>query len=408
MTVRTLEPPAALEPPVPEPSAPERLSPLDAEHRALGAVFTGFNGWRMPVRYSSDLAEHRAVRQAAGLFDVSHMAVLEVSGTGAGALLDSALSVRISALQAGRAKYALLLTEGGGILDDLICYRLDAERHLLVANAGNREAVAACLRTLAEAAPGAIVADRSEDTAILALQGPHAEQILRATPGLLAGEPASLGFYRAREGVFVSGGRRHPVLVARTGYTGEDGFELLLDVEAGVALWRALLAAGTPLGLLPAGLAARDSLRLEAGMPLYGHELGLDVHPGRLPLAHALSLDEGRAFPGRAAVAAGPGHGARLLVGLAGHGRRAARAGHAVLREAGGEQIGRVSSGTLSPSLGHPIAMAFVDPELARPGTPVTVDVRGSAEPFRVTVLPFYRRPARRRLGALAPAGAGR
>ncbi len=390
--------------------APERFSPLDAQHRALGASFTSFGGWQMPIRYSSDLAEHHAVRQDAGLFDISHMGVLSVRGAGAGAFLDRVVSARVSALAEGQAKYALLLTEAGGVVDDLIVYRLAGDRYLIVANAGNRQAVAGVIGALGASVPDVAFDDISDEHALLALQGPRSREALAATAGVDAGDLGSLGYYRAREGSFTADGAEHRLLVARTGYTGEDGFELILAASAGAALWRALLAAGEAFGVVPCGLAARDSLRLEAGMPLYGHELGLETHPGQLPLGRAVTLDEGRAFRGRGAVEAGVPSSSRVLVGLAGEGRRAARAGYAVVsarpvrpdqasaqdassRTASGETVGIVTSGVLSPTLGHPIAMAFVDRALAEPGTRLAVDVRGTPIPFTVTTLPFYTRP---------------
>lgn len=385
-----------------------RSTPLRERHEALGATFTDFGGWSMPVRYTSDLAEHHAVRQAAGLFDISHMAELLVTGSHAAAFLDYALAGRISAMKVGRAKYSLVLSEDGGIVDDVIVYRTGENWFLVVANAGNRDAVAAAFAKRAERAPvpaafhaapeegtrvfgtvaGADVArieDVSDQLALLAVQGPRAQRIVAETVGLdVTGVAlADLGYYAWTQGVFQDA----PVLVARTGYTGEDGFELLVPNALAVALWDAVTDAGAPHGLVPAGLAARDTLRLEAGMPLYGHELSLDVRPAQAGLGRVVASDKDD-FVGKGACEPAPG--APVLVGLVAEGRRAGRAGYAVLD--GDRPVGEVTSGALSPTLGHPVAMAFVPPALSTPGTHLFLDVRGTAVPATVTALPFYRR----------------
>ncbi|WP_309068065.1 glycine cleavage system aminomethyltransferase GcvT [Microbacterium sp.] len=367
-----LETPAGEEP---------RETPLRGEHDALGASFTDFGGWLMPVRYSSDLAEHHAVRQAAGLFDISHMGELLVEGPGAGEFLDHALAGAISAVPIGRAKYTMILAEDGGILDDLIVYRLEDEAFLVIANAGNRETVA---RALTDRVAGfdATVEDQSDDYALIALQGPAAERILAAVAQLTDVLPALSGVRNYAWGsAFFEG---EPLLIARTGYTGEDGFELLVPVAHAAALWRALLAAGEPHGLVPAGLAARDTLRLEAGMPLYGHELSRDIVPAQAGLGRVIPAGK-TGFVGEHA----PRADARVLIGLSAEGRRAGRAGYGVYR--GDALVGEITSGALSPTLGHPIAMAFVDPDAAH-ATDLTIDIRGTRIPASVTDLPFYRR----------------
>jgi aminomethyltransferase len=365
----------------------DRTSPLHDIHVAAGASFTDFAGWRMPVRYTSDLAEHHAVRRAAGLFDISHMANLPVRGAGAAAFLDGALTVNASAMRTGAARYALALTEDGGIIDDLIVYRLGETEFSVVANAGNRFAVVDALRDrLADADADAELSDETEQTAILAVQGPAAQAILERA-GL--SDAAALTYYSAVPSVLAG----LDVVVARTGYTGEDGFELYVTAGDAPALWAALAAAGAPHGLVPAGLAARDTLRLEAGMPLYGHELSLDVQPAQAGLAR-VAPPKGKSadFVGRSAVEARPAADARVLVGLAAEGRRAGRAGYPVL--SGDAVMGEVTSGALSPTLGHPIAMAFVDPAASAPGTILDLDVRGTRVPATVTNLPFYKRKA--------------
>src|SRR5690606_18856046 len=234
------------------------------------------------------------------------------------------------------------------------------------------------------------VTDVSEATALIAVQGPRALEILEATEGLavLDGQQefSDLKYYWSTGATFGGG----TVFVARTGYTGEDGFELYVDTAAAEALWRALLTAGEPRGLIPAGLASRDTLRLEAGMPLYGHELGRDILPAQAGLARVVHFTKEGDFVGRAAAEAGPAEGARVLVGLSSEGRRAGRAGYGVF--AGDTAVGEVTSGALSPTLGVPIAMAFVDPQYSEPGTVLDLDVRGTRIPATVTALPFYTR----------------
>ncbi|MDO9398442.1 MAG: glycine cleavage system aminomethyltransferase GcvT [Herbiconiux sp.] len=369
------------------PEVPPRYSPLHEAHLAAGASFTDFAGWQMPVRYSSDLAEHHAVRTAAGLFDLSHMAEFRVEGAEAGAFLDEAFAGRLSAIEPGQAKYSLLLAESGGIVDDVVVYRTGEEQFLVVANASNREPVAVALEERVAGFDTALV-DVSDETALVAVQGPNARAVLERASGLTVEGLDGLRYYRAVPATFDG----VPVLLARTGYTGEDGFELYLAPDAAPALWDALRAAGEGLDLVPAGLASRDTLRLEAGMPLYGHELGLDTLPaqaglGRVPVMAKTS------FVGRAALEAGVPEGARVLVGLVGEGRRAARAGYEVYADAESTvPVGVITSGALSPTLGHPIAMAAVDPALAEPGTELSADIRGSRLAYRTTPLPFYRR----------------
>jgi aminomethyltransferase len=368
-----------------------RRTVLYDRHEALGASFTDFGGWLMPVRYSSDLAEHHAVRQAAGLFDISHMAEFDVRGPAAAAFLDYALAGRMSALVDDQAKYSLVLAPSGGIVDDVIVYRHGAEHFLVIANAGNRDAVA---EAFADRAGGfdVVVTDETEQTALIAVQGPKAAEILAAVAGL--GEYSTpidaQKYYRMAHAVFRSPGAEPvTVHVARTGYTGEDGFELVVPVPVAGALWDALLTAGDPLGLVPAGLAARDTLRLEAGMPLYGHELNLEVVPAQAGLGRVVAADKDD-FVGKAGLEDAASADARVLIGLVSEGRRAGRAGYAVYD--GETAVGEITSGALSPTLGHPIALAFVDPGVSAPGTGLSLDVRGTRIPATVTAPPFYRR----------------
>jgi aminomethyltransferase len=377
-----------------DPQAPQlRRTPLTSVHENLGAMLTGFAGWLMPLRYGSEAAEHNAVRTAAGLFDLSHMGEIMVTGPGAAAALDYALVGQPSALAPGRARYTMICAPDGGILDDLIVYRLAEDEFLVVANAANTDVVTTALTDRAGA--GAQVTDRTEDYALIALQGPNASAIL--TP-LTDADLAAVKYYASYPAT-VAG---HPVLLARTGYTGEDGFELFTGPEDAERIWAALTEAGAGHGLIPAGLAARDTLRLEAGMPLYGNELGRELTPYDAGLGRVVKLDKPGDFVGRAALeeraGATPG---RELVGLVSRTRRVPRHGYDVLWA--GTACGKVTSGAPSPTLGKPIAMAYVEPrvaELARqaeqdgkPGQ-LAIDVRGSAEPADLVPLPFYRRPA--------------
>ena len=390
-----------------------RPTPLHDEHVALGATLVPFAGWSMPLRYSSDVAEHTAVRTAAGLFDLSHMGEISVEGPDAGAFLDYALVGALTTLRVLGARYTMLCASDGGVLDDLIVYRLADqpvgpdradERYLVVANAANYDVVLAALRERADGFDVRL-GDDSAATALVAVQGPAALAVVEAVDGLAVTDadpqgstPAALKYYACLPVRFQGADG----LLARTGYTGEDGFEFFVPAGAAVGLWRALLAAGQDHGLVPAGLSARDSLRLEAGMPLYGHELDRTTNPQDAGLGRAVRLDkvdaEGEPLPfvGREALESrAHAPGARRLVGLRGLGRRAARAGYPVLASAepGAPQIGQVTSGAPSPTLGYPIAMAYVTPERSAEGTEVAVDVRGRPEPFRVVPLPFYRRP---------------
>lgn len=362
-----------------------RYTPLRERHEALGATFTDFGGWQMPVRYTSDLAEHRAVREAAGIFDISHMAEFTVRGASAAAYLDFALAGRLSAMTVGKAKYSLLLTADGGIVDDVIVYRLADDDFLVISNAGNRDAVREALTARVEGFD-VTVEDVSDAYGLIAVQGPVSEAILAATDAITdVSVPWAEQKYYAWASATFNG---KPLLLARTGYTGEDGFELLVDAADAASLWDALVAAGAEHGLVAAGLAARDSLRLEAGMPLYGNELSREIRPAQAGLGRVVVADKDD-FVGKGAHV--PADDARVLVGLTAEGRRAGRAGYPVVL-ADGTVVGEITSGALSPTLGHPIAMAYVDPSAAAEGTELFLDVRGTKIPATRTALPFYRR----------------
>ncbi|MEP7025292.1 MAG: glycine cleavage system aminomethyltransferase GcvT [Actinomycetota bacterium] len=389
-------------------SQPKR-TPLTAVHERLGATLTDFAGWLMPLRYGSELAEHKSVRSAAGLFDLSHMGEISVTGQDAAAALDYSLVGDMSGLAPGRARYTVICAPDGGVLDDLIVYRLGDSEFLVVANASNAPAVYDELRQRASRY-SATVTDRTQDYALVAIQGPAAAGILAS---LTDTELGSVRYYTGHA-ANVAG---HKVLLARTGYTGEDGFELFTRPEDAEPLWAALTEAGTPSGLEPAGLAARDTLRLEAGMALYGNELGPETTPFDAGLGRVVKFSKPGDFVGRAALAELDGAPPRqVLTGLTLGSRRVPRHGYTVLWD--GQPCGTVTSGAPSPTLGKPIAMAYLDPAVAQQAQDsvaagnspaagdstaasdgatagrLAVDIRGRAEPATIVPLPFYRRPA--------------
>ena len=384
----------------------ENYTALYEEHKKLGASFTDFGGWQMPLKYSSELAEHHAVRNAAGLFDLSHMGEVWITGPDAAAFLDYALVGKISAMSVGKAKYSLICQEDGGIIDDLITYRRPAaadaagngtDQFLVVPNAGNAVVVAAALAERA-AKFDVVVEDASARTSLIAVQGPKAEGILlRLVPAAQHELVTGLKYYAAVEVPFLVAGAAKDLLLARTGYTGEDGFEIFVDNDDAAALWQAIAAVADEGELVPAGLACRDSLRLEAGMPLYGNELSREGNPYAAGLGPVVSLAKEGDFVGRAALEALKAGGAgstsgRKLVGLKGLGRRAGRGHYPVLKD--GAVVGEVTSGQPSPTLGYPVALAYVDVEHSEVGTALDIDLRGKAERFEVVALPFYKRTA--------------
>jgi aminomethyltransferase len=360
-------------------------TPLTEVHRELGARLIEFGGWLMPVQYSSILEEHRAVRERVGLFDLSHMGELHVEGPDAGAALAAALVTNPPSLAVGRAQYSMICMPDGGVIDDLIVYRLAESRFLVVANAGNAATVS---DTLAERLGRfkAVLDDRSLATGLLAVQGPLAAGVLGPLTDV---DLEALRYYAIAEGA-VAG---IAALVARTGYTGEDGFEVFVDSDRTAELWSILLAAVRSADGLPVGLGARDTLRLEAGMPLYGNELDLQTTPYEAGLGRVVKLDKPGDFVGRAALEKVARDGpSRKLVGLIVEGRGIARHGHPLW--VGERRTGIVTSGTQSPTLGVPIAMGYVAPGDAEPGTVVDVEIRAARVPARVVALPFYRRQA--------------
>ena len=355
-----------------------RVSPVHEQHVRAGAKFAAFGGWSMPLEYAGAgvLAEHMAVRTAVGLFDVSHLGKARVSGPGAAAFVNSCLTADLGKIVPGQAQYTLICNQDGGVVDDLIAYLVSPELVFLVPNAANGAEVVGLLA--AAAPPGITVADEHDDHAVLAVQGPNADSVL-AGAGLPAGHPY-MSFLRTES----SGA---PVIVCRTGYTGERGYELVAPAQAAPALWDTLLEAGQPYGLQPAGLGARDTLRTEMGYPLHGQDLSPVITPVQARLGWAVGWKK-ESFFGSAALRAEKEAGpARLLRGLRAVGRGIPRPGM-VVRDAGGSEVGAVTSGTFSPTLKTGIALALLRRDLVE-DTVVTVDVRSRREEFVVTRPPF-------------------
>lgn len=353
-------------------------------HVDLGARLVPFGGWDMPVQYSGIINEVRAVRTAAGLFDVSHMGRLYLSGPQAGPFLDRMLTGSATNLRVGRARYCLICNEAGGVIDDTIFYRLDDDRYLLIPNAGNRPVVVDWFNQwiTAEFAGGVAMEDRTAETGLIALQGPGTAALLDTLCNLDDGAPpSSLRFFTWGDGTFQ--GRR--VFVGRTGYTGEDGFELSMSNEDAAPVWNDLVAAGA----LPCGLGARDVLRLEAGLPLHGHEIDPQTSPIEAGLERFVRR-EGN-YLGQPVLSAQREQGTeRKLVGLTLPGRSAPRAEYPILAQ--GQEVGRITSGSFSPTLDTSIAMGYVLAGYAEPGTTLDVDIRGRAAAAEVVPLPFYTR----------------
>lgn len=365
-------------------------TPLCRWHEAHGGRMVDFAGWRMPVQYASIVEEHLATRQAAGMFDVSHMGRLSITGPAAITWLESLLTRTVAGIDVGRCRYTLI-TNDESILDDaLVSREADAAdgtpRLSLVVNASNRERVVAWLRSQLPGS-GVTLTDNTLDTAMIAVQGPRAVEIVC---GLCPVEDAAriggLAAYTATRATIAG----QPAAVSRTGYTGEDGVEIVVAASGAAALWEAIHSAGLPHGLRACGLGARDTLRLEAGMPLYGHELREDSDPFALGLGLGITL-EGRSFPGsdrfRAMQAKPP---RQVRVGLVFDSKRTAREGYPVV--SGDRQVGVVTSGSFAPTVGTAVAMALIDREIAQPGTAVDVLIRDARQAGRVAPLPLYRR----------------
>ena len=358
-------------------------TPLYDWHASHGGRMVDFAGWSMPVQYASIVAEHHATRKALGMFDVSHMGRLRFDGPAAADFLDCLVTRSVRDLKPGRVRYALVTNDSGGILDDVLVYHLrDAALqpyYLMVVNAANRTKILDWTKPRLAKAADVRLTDATLDWAMIAVQGPTA---IAATQPLVDADISRLKYYQAGE-TLVAG---HGGIVSRTGYTGEDGCELIVGAAAALGVWQTLIAAGGTA----AGLGARDTLRLEAAMPLYGHELTEDINPYQAGLAFAVDL-EGRTFPGRDALAKAKNDPRQpRRIGLELEGKRPAREGNAIFQQ--GHRIGQITSGTVSPTLGRPIAMGYVEPEAATPNQQLQVDIRGQLLGARVVALPFYRR----------------
>ena len=366
-------------------------TPLTSWHAQHGGRLVDFAGWSMPVQYNSIVAEHNAVRQAVGLFDVSHMGRIRFNGNGAAEFLDSILTRGAKDMPLGAIRYSLICNEAGGILDDVLLYHLqtpDGRRYyMLVVNACSRDRIVRWIDQHLQSFTGELeVLDRTAETAMIAVQGPRAMEL--AQP-LVEADLTKLKYYHG----VVTQHLGRPCTVSRTGYTGEDGVELIVRADDALATWNNLLLAGRDMGIEACGLGARDTLRLEAAMPLYGHELSETITPIQAGLNFAVKF-EGREFVGRDALITAQANRPTLpyRVGLVVEGRRVPREHFPVL--AGGETVGEVTSGTFSPTLQEPIAMAYVPQAYAAEGTALEVDIRGRPTAARVVKLPFYRRAA--------------
>lgn len=363
-----------------------KTTPLFAAHETLGASFTDFSGWNMPLKYSSEMTEHKAVRQAVGIFDLSHMGEIFVTGPDAVQGLNTALAGDFSKMTIGRAKYTVMLTEDGTILDDLIVYRLGDDRYLMVPNAGNAQAVsdAVVQRTVAM---DLTIHDATADLSLVGIQGPKAADVVAALGADFAEASSSLKNYRVTE-ITVDGS---DWIVARTGYTGEDGFEIITPNNQITQLWEQIFGLDIGVEITPCGLASRDSLRLEAGMPLYGNELSTQRTPFEAGMGRIVSFDKPENFVGRAALEPLRDQTPdTVLVGLTSAQRRAARSGSQILVD--GEPVGVITSGIPSPTLSKPVALGYIAAAHATPDTAVELDIRGKALPFIITKTPFYTR----------------
>lgn len=349
-------------------------TPLFDEHMRLGAKIVPFAGWDMPIQYEGILAEHARTRSACTVFDICHMGEFELSGPAAEADLERILTQRIATIRVGQCRYGYLLRDDGGILDDLTCYRFGPDRFWLIVNAGTRPGDADWVRGHVSA--GTAFRDISDETAKLDVQGPGSRAVMEQAFGLRLPD---LGYFRFAEMTLAG----TPCVVSRTGYTGEWGYELYFPIAQTVAFWTRLLGAGA----VPAGLGARDTLRLEVGYPLYGHELGTERTP--IAASRGAFLDATKDFIGKAAVARDLAKGCpRYLAGLRLATRRAARAGDRVV--AAGAEAGTVTSGSFAPSVGAAVAMAYLDAARTAPGTRVAIESRGATLEAEVVDLPFW------------------
>jgi len=357
-------------------------TPLASWHQAHGGRMVEFGGWSMPVQYTSIAQEHQAVRNHVGLFDISHMGRLTFHGADPLPWLESVTTNHVARLVEGQIQYSLMTNEQGGVIDDVLVYRLPVG-YCMVCNASNRAPVVAQLDSHRPTPSATVLTDKTLATAMIAVQGPEAIDTVQA---LFDAPLAPIPYYHAILGRLLGA---VDAVISRTGYTGEDGFELIVAAREAVRVWEALLDAGRDRGILPCGLGARDTLRFEAAMPLYGHELSEEINPFAAGVGWAVKLDKGE-FVGREALRMFKQEPGKVRVGLRLEGKRIARQGCPVVRD--GEALGLVTSGTFAPTLGESLAMALVDPAVKGLGTFLTVDVRGHHVPAQVVKLPFYRR----------------
>lgn len=361
-------------------SEPMLKTPLHEWHVAHGGRMVDFAGWSMPVQYSTITDEHLAVRKSAGLFDISHMGRLRLQGTDALAFIERMVTCRVGPAKPGRVKYGLMTNRSGGILDDVLVYTLGDDDFAIVVNASNRVKIVEWIESQRESMNVSFV-DDTFDLGMIAFQGPRAMELLSPHVDF---DLSSLGYYRCRNATVLD----FPALISRTGYTGEDGFEFVLPAERTAELWERLAALGGGI-VVACGLGCRDTLRLEAAMPLYGHELSEKIDPVTAGLSFAVSFD--KEFIGRDAIKNTSEEGAeRVRVGLRISGKRIAREGTPV--RSGETIVGEVTSGTFSPTLQSSIAMGYVSKDVSEIGTTVDVELRGKCESATVVDLPFYRR----------------
>ena len=359
------------------PTTTLRRTPLADLHEQLGGRMVPFAGWSMPVQYKGIVEEHRAVRERAGVFDVSHMGRLFVVGDGAEALLRRAVTYDVAKITEGHGHYTLLCNDDGGILDDPYVYRLDAQRFLFVGNASNADRDTERVQSFVQAADDVEMLDRQEQTVMLAVQGPAASGYMAR---LIGPEVAAIEKRACTELPYL----QYKLFVSRTGYTGEDGFEVVTSVEAGRAIWRQLMAAGVE----PCGLGARDTLRLEAALPLWGHDIDQTTNPYEAGLGWVVSLDDGAAFAGREALERIKGDGVdRKLACMRATGRGVIRDGHPISYH--GQPVSFVASGGHSPTLNTSIGMAYLPKALSKYGTELEIDVRGKKLTAVVVRRPF-------------------
>lgn len=362
-------------------------TPLHSWHESNNGRMVEFAGWSMPVQYGSIIDEHHQTRNAVGMFDVSHMGRFYFSGTGIDQFLDRFTTRRVARVEPGKIRYSLMTNESGGILDDVLVYHLPDRDgkpfHMMVVNASNRSKIINWLQSKTEPSDDVQIDDRTEQTAMIAVQGPKANGVVAQLAEI---DPDSIPYYTGTSTQVLG----HDAIISRTGYTGEDGCELIVSGDDAVEIWSRIHDLAQAEGGGATGLAARDTLRLEAGMPLYGHELTEAINPAQADLKFAINIKD-REFYGRSAIiAARKDKSLPVRVGLELEGRRAAREGCKIL--SGGNEVGTITSGTFAPTLQKSISMGYVQPELATIGTELTIDIRGKSHPARVVGLPFYSR----------------